>query len=196
MALLTTLDKAQAQIFGNAPEINANDILTALIASSSAWVEREVGGDLITATITETRDGNGGTRIVLERSHTWRPGNPTTTITSLKIDGATIPARPAVTTSDTNPSGYVLTGDAIDLVGYCFAEGTANVVVTYTAGFTTCPADVEQAVLEHVALRYRDRGRTGLSSSSGDGESVSYSSAGTLAFIEGVLASYRPLEVS
>jgi hypothetical protein len=265
MADLTTLEKARRQIFGNDPAIEADDILTQLITSSSAWVEREVGGDLMTASITETRNGDGGTRLLLNRSHTWRPGRPTTTITSLHIDGAPIPARPAVSTNDTNPSGYVLDGDAIDLVGYTFACGTANVLVTYTAGYgvsgeagtipsnpgpytvqagaafradggvtiatvaavhvsgtpaagqysvdatglytfaaadagrvvalsyATCPTDVEQATLEHIALRFRDRGRVGLASASGDGDSVSYSNAGTLAYIEGVLSFYRPL---
>jgi hypothetical protein len=193
MADLTTLAKARRQLFGNDPAIEADEILAALITSSSAWVEREVGGDLMLALVTETRDGNGTTRLLLNRSHSWRPGRPVTTVSSLKIDGSVIPARPAVTTTDTNPSGYVIDGDAIDLVGYCFTSGTANVVVTYMAGYTDTPTDIEQAVLEHIALRYRDRGHIGQDAASTAGESVNYGNAGTLAFIEGVLSSYRAM---
>lgn len=195
MADLTTLEKARQQIFGNDPEISADAILTQLITSSSAWIEREVGGDLMQASITATLDGTGGTRMVLDRSHSWRPGRPTTTVTSVKVDGATIPARPAVTTSDPNPSGWFYRNDAVDLVGYTFTCGTQNVEIVYTAGYTTCPTDLEQACLEHVALRYGDRMRAGLATASGGGESVSYSDGATLAFIRGVLDSYTALGV-
>jgi hypothetical protein len=195
MADLTTLEKARQQIFGNDPEISADAILTQLITSSSAWVEREVGGDLMQASVTETLDGNGECRMLLGRSHSWRPGSPTTTVTSVKVDGVTITARPAVSTSDTNPSGWVYRADGVDLVGYSFTEGTANIVIVYTAGFTTCPTDIEQACLEHVAIRYRDRQSTGLAAASGGGDSVTFSNAGTLAFIAGVLDSYRALGI-
>lgn len=195
MADLTTLEKAQRQINGNNPVIEAASILSALITSSSAWVEREVGGDLMRSTITETRDGNGECRIRLGRSHSWRPGNPATTVTSVTVDGATIPARPAVSSSNTNPSGWVYREDGVDLVGYRFTEGTANVVVVYSAGYDTVPADVEQAVLEHIALRFKDRGHAQIDSSSDAGQSVSFGSAGTLAFIEGVLSSYRVMGI-
>jgi hypothetical protein len=196
MANLTTLEKVRRQIFGNEPEISADDILNTLLASSSTWVEREVGGDLMLATITETRDGDGCTRMLLTRSHSWRPGRPVTTVTSVTVDGVAIPARPAVSSSNANPNGYLYRDDRVDLVGYTFTTGTANVVIVYTAGFVACPTDVEQATLEHVALRYRDRKHTGLESASGGGDSVNYSNAGTLAFIGGVLDSYRVLGVS
>lgn len=196
MANLTTLAKARQQIFGNDPSIEADDILNQLITSSSAWVEREIGGDLIAASFTETLDGDGGTRMRLKHSHSWRPGFPTTTVTLVKVDGETISARPAVTSTDTNPDGWLYRDDGVDLVGFRFTKGKANVVITYTAGFDACPADIEQAVLEHIAIRYSDRSRAGLASMSSAGESASFSNAGSLAFISGVLDTYRALGVS
>ena len=193
MALLTTLEAARRQLFGNDPEISADDILNALIASSSAWVEREVGGDLMQATITETIDGDGGTKVRLARSHSWRPGRPTTTVTSVKVDGETIPERPAVSVSYATPSGWVYRNDCVELVGYTFSPGTANVVVVYQAGFATCPTDIEQACLEHIAARYKRRGNEGQASSAGGGDSVSYGDSVDFAFIKGSLEQYRPL---
>ena len=101
MAALTTLEKARRQIFGNDPAIEADDILNQLITSSSAWVEREVGGDLMLELKTDTLDGNGGSRMLLTRSHSWRPGSPTTVVSSVKVDGVTIPARASVSSTDT-----------------------------------------------------------------------------------------------
>jgi hypothetical protein len=155
--------------------------------------------------------------------------------------------------------GYVVNGPWLDLSGYTFTQGTANVVVVYTAGaaavdtstipaapgpytytataptysstlsvtiagvtatvmagtptvgryavtsagvytfaaadagkaivvtYGILPPDIEQATIEHVALRYRNRPSAGLGSQSVGGESVTYSDAGTFAFITGVL---------
>jgi hypothetical protein len=190
MADLTTIQNVRRQLFGNDPSLEADGILEALITSSSAWVENDVGGDLIRATVTETRDGDGGTKLRLLRSHSWRPAVTATTVTSVTVDGMVIPARAAVTSLNTNPSGWLFRDDCVELVGYTFTSGVANVVVVYAAGYTTCPTDVEQACLEHIALRYRDRGHVGIDSSSGD-VNVNYGNAGTLAFIDGVLTRYR-----
>ena len=191
MAVLTTLAKVRRQLFGNDPAVEADDILTTLMSSSSAWVEAQVGGDLITATITDTLDGDGGTRIRLKRSHSYRPACTATTITSVTVDGTVIPARAAVTALNTNPSGYIYRDDCVDLVGYTTTVGTANVVVVYVAGYMTCPTDLEQATLEHIAVRYKDRGHAGVDSASGGDGSVNYGVAGNLAYMESVLEKYR-----
>jgi hypothetical protein len=192
MADLTTLAKARQQLFGNDPAIEADTLLGQLITSSSAWIEREVGGDLMTANITETFDGDGGTVLRLTRCHTWRPGSPAPTITSVHVDGVAIAARASVTSVNTNPSGYIFRDDRIELVGYTFTVGVKNVTVVYTAGYTVCPTDLEQACLEHIALRFKDRGHIGVELVSGGGEGmVNYGNAGTMAYIENVLSFYR-----
>jgi hypothetical protein len=188
---LTTLPRVRTYLWGDKQTVVADEILSTLIASSSAWVEQQIGGPVLTSTITETRNGDGGTRMLLWNSHGWRPGHPETEIVSLHIDGAAIPARAAVSTSDTNPTGYAFSADGIDLVGYSFTVGLRNVTVVYTHGYMIIPVDIEQATLAHVALKYRDRDGIGLEVSSGGGESISYGNAATLGYIESVLAPYR-----
>jgi hypothetical protein len=115
---------------------------------------------------------------------------PVTAVTSVTVDGVAIPARTVI-----GGTGWVFSAGGVDLVGYSFTAGIQNVVFVYTAG-ETVPADLEQAVIEHAALRYRDRDRVGLASQCGGVESVSYSNAGTLAYIEGVIDAYRVLVVA
>lgn len=177
MADLTTLAKVNTYLFGSNAPTEADALLSQLITSSSAWVEARLGQAVLTRTVTETRDGNGTSRMLLAQ-------HPVASVTSVTVDGTAIAARASVTAT-----GYVLHDGAIELVGYTFTTGTANVVVVYSAGSATCPTDLEQAVIEHVALRYRDRGHVGMASGSVGGESATFSNAGTLAYIEGVIDS-------
>lgn len=183
MADLTSIEKVRRYLFGNEVTLDADEILADLITSSSAWVERQIGRSFGSRSVTETRNGDGTTRMLLDET-------PATAVTSVTVDGVVIPARTTVT-----GSGWVLSDDGVDLVGYTFTAGVQNVVFAYTAG-ETVPADLEQAVIRHVALQFRDRNHDGLASASGGGESASFSAAGSLAFIEGVLDGYRPLVVS
>jgi hypothetical protein len=187
VANLTTLAKVKRYLGPEAEDtISADDILTDLIASSSAWVENRIGRSLSEAAYTETRDGNGDTRMILE--HYPVADSPELTLT---VDGETLPKRTTV-----DGDGWVLTESEIgvlDLVGYLFTVGVDNVVISYTAGYATVPADIEQACIEHVALRYSDRKRIGVDSMSAGGESAQFSNVGALAYIEGVLDSYRDL---
>jgi hypothetical protein len=261
---LTTVEKARTHLAVKSTDADA--VLAGLVASSSVWALGRVGGDLLSESYTETRDGNGRARMLLEHSHSWRPGRPPTEVSSVTVDGVTIPKRPAVSESSPSPSGWVYREDGIDLIGYTFSRGAQNVVIVYEAGFkgaetgnipstapyqvqaqavfrgdrgvtiagaaatkvsanpaagqyavtdsglysfaaadagkavalgyAVVPGDVEQAVIEHVALRYRDRGREGLAAASGAGEGATFTATpGGLAFIHGVLERYRPTVV-
>lgn len=75
------------------------------------------------------------------------------------------------------------------LATYTFNAAQASASVTLVYG--TVPQDLEQAVIEHVALRFRDADRTGITSISGGGESAAYSPGAALAYINGVLDAYR-----
>lgn len=58
---------------------------------------------------------------------------PVQSVTSVVIDGTTIPQRP-----DVNSDGWVLEDQRrIELVGYRFTPNVQNCIVTYTAGFQT-----------------------------------------------------------
>jgi hypothetical protein len=160
---------------------DANAKLDALVTSSSAWFVSQLGRPVLSATYTETRDGNGTSDLVLYK---W----PVISVTSVTVDGTAIAARATV-----NDSGWTRDGSKLTLTGYVFTSGVANVVVVYVAGYATVPTDIEQAVTEHVALRYRDADRQGLASAAGGGDSVGYNPSAALAYIHGVLDTYREL---
>ena len=158
MADLTTLAKVKRHIFGANPVADDDDILERLISEASTEFERRTDRQIASSSIVETFNGSGLTQKVLREY-------PVTAVSSVTVNGETIPARPSVT-----EDGWILDESTIRLVGYYFTEGTANCVVTYTAGYTTVPADVEGAVIQLVALRFSERDRIGqMSRSSADG---------------------------
>jgi hypothetical protein len=137
-------------------------LLTRLIAGASAFVETWCSRTFALTSYTETRDGNGQTRMSPQN---W----PISTVASVTIDTTVVPARTVP-----GGSGFFLNGKSIQLVGYCFNRGQANVTLVYSAGFATIPADIQQGVIELVAMRYKERDRIGLSSVSAAGETTSY----------------------
>ena len=183
MAALTTTDKVRAYLGLNTTE--ADEKLAQLVTSSSAWVESQVGRSIVVpaAAGTEVYDGDGGTVLVLRR---W----PVASVASVSVNGEAVTARATVT-----DSGYVLDGSVLRLVGSVFYCGTQNVSVTYTAGYATVPADLEQAVIEHAAMKYRGADRQGMASASGGGESVSYDPNREWASIMGLLDPYREVPI-
>lgn len=272
MADLTTLANVKRHLGPEAvATTEADAILGSLVTSSSQWVSGRLGRVVLETAFTEVRDGDGGTRMLLDECPPT-PDEPTITVTSVTVDGETIPARPAVTLADPNPEGWVLRDSGIDLVGYTFAVGLRNVTIIYRVGYSAttsgtipaapgpytvqaaatwredisvtiagaaatkvtgapaagqyavafsattglatytfnaadtgkavvltfgiCPTDLEQAVIEHVALRYLDRRHTGLASASGGVEgSATFGAVGLLAYIDGVIDRYRAIGV-
>jgi uncharacterized phiE125 gp8 family phage protein len=93
-------------------------------------------------------DGNGLDRI-------QAPQYPINSVTTLRIDTSEIDARGSVFNR-----GYVLDKNAgiIHLAGYLFTEGLRNIELVYTAGFSTVPDDLEQAVIEQAAWVYKESG--------------------------------------
>lgn len=179
MADLTTLEKVRLEIFGNDPAIEADEILSALITSSSAWVESQIGRTFAApASVTETRNGDGTSRMLLNKS-------PVASVTSVTVDGVTVPARATV-----DGTGWVYSEGGVDVVGSVFTEGVQNVVFVYSAGVAV-PADLEQAVIEHVAFKFRRRNSLGLNATTQGGESVSFDDAAVMAGIRDVIDNYR-----
>lgn len=125
-------------------------------------------------------NGTGGAKLLL-------PEGPITAVTSLTIDGVVIPPRPAI-----GQAGYYFDTDFLYVDGYAFTrpgdwpanpslrssysggQGAQNVVVSYTAGYSPIPLDLEQAAIETVALRFKARERIGLKSKMLGGETMSY----------------------
>ena len=181
---LTTADKVRDYLGLGTVEADAK--LAALVTSSSAWVCQQLGGvPVLSATHTaELYDGDGTQALALRYG-------PVISVSSLLVNGEAVPARATV-----DGTGYTIDRGTLRLWGYWLTRGTQNVSVTYVAGYATVPADLEQAVIEHVALRYRDADRQGLTSASGGGDAVAFNPSAALAYINGVLDTYRTLVIA
>jgi hypothetical protein len=122
------------------------------------------GQPVLSATVTEIRDGKGGTKIVLKN-------RPVTNVSQLTIGGIVIPASP-----DGIQRGYIMTTNGIELVGCSFVRGVGNVYITYTGGFAAIPDDVQQAVIELASQKYRRRAHIDQSAQSIGPQHITFSS--------------------
>lgn len=160
---LTTLDSVRAYMGGASTVDDA--LIGQLISAYSAAVLAFLNRQIVSGPVETWRDGQGGRTLTL-------PEYPVRAIDLLEIDGCAVPPQVAI-----GQPGFRFTAAQIILDGYCFTIGAGNVHVRYTAGYDAVPADIEQAVNELVALRYRERDRIGHRSKSLAGETVSFVTA-------------------
>jgi hypothetical protein len=137
-------------------------LLTRMIQAFSDAVANYINRDLGSQSYDVIRDGNGSNILMFVNY-------PVTGVTSLTVDGLTVPARPAP-----GQNGYVFTTTKMTLVGSVFNKGVQNIELVYTAGFATIPTEIEQAVIEWIADRYVSRDRISINSKSLAGETISY----------------------
>ncbi|HWR15165.1 MAG TPA: hypothetical protein VN577_10070 [Terriglobales bacterium] len=97
------------------------------------------------------------------------PTSPITAVTSLTVNGTTIPAA-----LDDKHCGYVFDDSTVYLRGYCFDRGIQNVSLTYTAGLTSIPAELEQACLDACARWLKRRDFIGQDSITADGQTTQF----------------------
>lgn len=162
MALTTTAAvKAYKAITGT--ELDA--LIDALVLRASAAVETYLSRTILSASHSETRDGNGGRSMMLAQY-------PVTAVAAVTINGQTIPQ-----SSGFGAAGWRLANRSIVLEGYSFAKGDGNVQIDYTAGYATVPADIEQACVETILLALERRSHIDVSSKSLAGETISYITA-------------------
>ena len=132
-----------------------------LITAISVEVETIASREFTLRTHDETYDGRGGTRLQLRH---W----PITAVASVIVGATAVPAGSSVR------AGWYHDERRVLLTGYRFARGAANVRVVYDAGFATAPADLRRAVTEIVAVRYRERPHTGISSQTSVQQTTNY----------------------
>lgn len=174
---LTSLDNVKAYLgLGTA---NDDALLARLVTSVSTYVQAWMGREILSAGYSEIRNGSGSQILAF--------GNyPVTAVTSLVIDNLAVP--PA---TDTFSPGYTFNGRFLYLNGYLFRKGRVNVSVAYTAGYAAVPPELEQAVIELIALRYRERDRVGHQSKSLGGETVSFIVKDFPDSVRTILTNYR-----
>jgi uncharacterized phiE125 gp8 family phage protein len=134
-----------------------DSLISRLITSMSVDFMNEIKRPDIypSADYTETREGDGGNSMVLRH---W----PLTAITSITVNGVTVSSGNYYIDMDLDPERRweVFLTDASGLV---FTD-TQAVVIAYAAGYAAVPDDIDQAVIEWVAQRYKARQAIGQTS--------------------------------
>jgi uncharacterized phiE125 gp8 family phage protein len=189
---LTTLANAKGWLNIPSAQTSEDALLTRLVTAASLFFLQAIDRvNLNQASYVEKRNGNGST-VLLVKNY------PIISVQSLSIDGAPVPASP-----DGVQSGFVFDDYSISLVGggtgsgesgaisaFTFNKGYGNVAISYTAGYAQLPPEVEQAVIELIAFRYRERGRIGLVSEQTGSQVSAYSQAEVPASVKRVIAQY------
>jgi hypothetical protein len=174
------LTRADLKAWLTVTETTFDTMFDALIDAMSTFVLNELNITKFTsASYTESYSGVGNPRLFMRQ-------RPVTAITSLTIDGQTIPA-----SADGIAAGYVFDDNTIMLIGYCFSTGFQNVRVTYTAGRAGVPTDVAQMAKDLCAAKWKRRGRIGENTKNLQTMQVSFTTKDLDPWMVQVLDNYR-----
>lgn len=183
MAALTTLENVKGWLGLSDEDVADDALLTRLITAVSATVSSYLDRAVQTATYTaEKYTVHCGDKFMPNQ---W----PITAVTTLVVDGETIAA------SVDGEDGYLFDEQFIYLIGSGFSGCTPqNVSLTYVAGYAANSAqlaEIEQAVIVMISLRYKERERIGQRSKVLAGETVSYMITDMPPDVKAVLDKYR-----
>ena len=175
---LATVAGAQLYLgIGNSSQ--DSDLLQTLITAASGFIQTILGYKIAPTSYTETRCGNGRSEMVLRY-------RPIISVQSLSISNAAQVASPGY-----GQTGFSFDGSKLFLANGAFYYGIRNVVITYTAGYVTTPADLTQACIELVALKYGLRQKAGLVSEGGLGQTTAYSQRDMPASVATAIQPYK-----
>lgn len=155
-------------------------LLTRLISACSAAMQTYLNRDIISTNYVDTFDGNGKSGIALRNF-------PVTAVSSVLVNNISIsPASNPVST------GFLFDTYSVNLKGYCFEKGVDNVEISYTAGYSTVPLDIEQACIDWIAYKYQSRNWIGQKSKSlKEGGTSTYQTDGLPDFVKLILDQYK-----
>ena len=119
-------------------------LIQRLVTAISTFVSNQTGRTFQPTTYTLTLDGWGGSKYMF-------PNRPVTAVASVSIGGSVL-----------QPSQYVWDSLTLRLKCGCFYQGVGNVVITFTAGYASIPADLDDAVAEVCSWAYKERDRIGI----------------------------------
>jgi uncharacterized phiE125 gp8 family phage protein len=173
---LTTLANAKSWLSIPVGTTTDDALIQRLITAISVAIAGYCSQGLVSQAYTETRNGTGGSQLMLRQG-------PITAVASVTIDGISIPARTAP-----GQAGFYFDTDFLYVDGYSFTRpgtspalylrssgaGAQNVVIAYTAGYTPIPGDLEQACIELLAVRFKSRERIGMKSKMMGQETMAY----------------------
>jgi hypothetical protein len=158
----------------------ADTLLARMITAVSRFVETWIGYPVASQSYALVLDGHGGDVLALG----GKP--PLTAVASLVIDGVAIPLAALVT-----DSGYRFSPSSVWVQGYLFTRGRGNIELACTRGWAATPADLEQAVIEVIAVRFKERDHIGQDSASMQGQNITFSTRDVPADVKRVLDSYK-----
>lgn len=147
---LVTLAQAEAWLQITSDQFG---IAGALITACSSQIQKYVGYQFAEATYTRTFNGLGGSTLLL-------PDRPVIAVTSVTVDGINIPQAIVATQPgflNDDRFCYITKGGKWSNGQFSanqFMRGVQNIVITYSAGYITIPADVQQACLFWIAQNY------------------------------------------
>jgi len=174
---LTTLSDVKAWL--NVQTTNDDALLTRLISAASTFIQSWLNRQIASQSYTQTLNGNASRKMVLEN---W----PITAVSSLTIDGVVVSQSP-----NSQTTGYMFDDKVVYLISRSFCRGLQNIVISYTAGYSSVPLDIAQACIELVSMRYRERDRIGLASKAVGGETTAYSLKDMSDSVRAQLSQYR-----
>ncbi len=180
----TTMD-AVAYVANSAIVGVIDSLIARLISAASTYIQRMISCNIAQATYTEQRNGVGGSRMMTKQV-------PVTNVAAVSVNGYQVPVRPALGPGSTsNPGGFVFDDVSVMLTGYEFCRGMQNVSLTYTAGYATTPADIEQACVVMIGEWFRYRDRIGKLSEGIEGQTISFTNAQVPSQAQGIINTYN-----
>lgn len=177
---------AQAKDWLGLKQDNTDDdsVIQSVITSFSQWVLNITGALSYNSVqnYVDIYDGNGSFRMFLKN-------RPIVTVSSVIIGAYSVPPSTSTTSSGYfieqtgrsiafRSSGQSLT-PAFSIFPYLFTPGVGNIQITYSAGYTRVPTDLQEACFKAVAITYKrkdyiDLISKALSSGAGVSGTISY----------------------
>lgn len=157
-------------------------LLSRLISAASQFIVERLGRPVMQADYQEIRDGLTGFWGQDDARFPFAV-TPCSAVLSVVVDNIAIPPVPALTPGAPGivqslpfgfQRGYLFTPTQLVIRGYPIPRRAQCVTMIYTAGYAAPPFDLAQACIELVALRYRERNHTGLTSQHLGGETTAY----------------------
>jgi hypothetical protein len=180
---LTSLQNVKDWCLGtNQQATTYDDILTRLINVASTFFEKMTGRTILASvlgTINETQIAEWHAMYFIPRE------SPVISVTQILMNGS--PMDQHILPTD---DGWYQDGDVIRLK-WVHVIPYSQIDITYTAGWATVPNDIEQAVIELVQLKYKDRTKAGANTQSMMGESISYLPALIPLTVQRVIDAYK-----
>jgi hypothetical protein len=135
---------------------------------ANATIAKAIERNVLSATYTQTRNGTGTKRLML-------PNYPVTAVASVTIVGP-LPQPNVIPPPVSLTLGVDYAFDAYGLLMYfgVWPKRIQCVTVTYTAGYSSMPADLIRAATKLAAMRYREFERLGQKSKVIDQENITF----------------------